>query len=48
MVPVDVLGKLSRGWYGGRFSDDWRPASAAVKRALLREVGLTGSFWDPG
>lgn len=46
VVPVDVLGRLSRHWYGGRLSDAWRPASAAAKQAMLREAVLTGPFWE--
>ncbi|MCY4399635.1 MAG: hypothetical protein OXE96_09895 [Gemmatimonadetes bacterium] len=47
-VPVDVLGGLSHHWYGGRFSDDWRPATGAARQASLREAGLGGAFWELG
>ena len=45
-VPVEVLGELSRDWYGGRLEDEWRPSSGAEKQALLREAGLQGAFWE--
>ena len=45
-VPVEVLGELSRDWYGGRLEDEWRPSSPAAKQALLREAGLQGAFWE--
>ena len=45
IVPVEVLGELSRDWYGGRLDDAWRPSTPAEKQALLREVGLDGPFW---
>ena len=47
-VPVEVLGELSRQWYGGRMSDEWRPLSPAAKEAMLRNVGLGGDFWELG
>lgn len=48
IVPVEVLGELSRGWYGGRLDDAWRPYSARAKEALLRDAGLSGEFWELG
>ena len=45
-VPVETLGKLSRGWYAGRLSDHWRPSPAETKQALFREAGLKGPFWQ--
>ena len=47
-VGIETLGELSRGWYGGRMSDDWRPLSPAVKRAVLWNAGLRGEFWEMG
>jgi len=47
-VSVEVLGELSRRWYGGRLDDEWRPSPAAEKQALLREAGLRGAFWELG
>ena len=47
-VPVEVLGELSRRWYGDRLEDQWRPSSSAAKQALLREAGLRGAFWELG
>ncbi len=47
-VPVEVLGDLSRGWYGGRLDDEWRPSSVAAKQEFLREAGLSGAFWELG
>ena len=48
IVPVGVLGELSREWYAGRLDDAWRPYSARAKQALLRDAGLSGEFWDLG
>ncbi|MDE2754306.1 MAG: hypothetical protein OXI83_17165 [Gemmatimonadota bacterium] len=45
MVPVEVLGELSRDWYGGRLEDAWRPYSATAKQGLLQDAGLRGAFW---
>ncbi len=45
VVPVRVIGRLSAGWYEGRFDDDWRPVSLAAKQALLHDAGLRGAFW---
>ncbi len=46
IVPVEVLGEMSRSWYGGRLEDQWRPYSAAAKQGLLRDAGLSGEFWE--
>ena len=45
-ASIETLGELSRGWYGGRMSDDWRPLSPAAKKVVLRDAGLRGEFWD--
>lgn len=45
-VSIETLGELSRGWYGGRMSDEWRPLSLAAKKAVLRNAGLRGAFWE--
>lgn len=47
-VGIETLGELSRGWYGGRMSDEWRPLSSAAKRAMVRDSGLRGEFWEMG
>ena len=47
-VPVEVLGELSRRWYGGRMDDEWRPSPPGEKQAILREAGLRGEFWELG
>ena len=47
-VGIGTLGELSRGWYGGRMSDDWRPLSPAAKKAEVRSAGLSGEFWELG
>ena len=47
-VSIETLGELSRGWYGGRMSDEWRPLSPAAKEAMLRNAGLRGDFWELG
>ena len=48
IVPVEVLGELSRDWYAGRLDDAWRPYSAQARQALLRDAGLSGEFWELG
>ena len=48
IVPIEVLGELSRDWYGGRLDDAWRPYSAREKEALFRDAGLRGEFWELG
>lgn len=45
-VGIETLGELSRGWYGGRMRDDWQPLSPAAKRAMVRDSGLRGEFWE--
>ena len=47
-VGIEILGELSRGWYGGRMRDEWRPLSSTAKKAVLRGAGLRGEFWELG
>ena len=47
-VGIETLAELSRGWYGGRMSDGWRPLSLGAKRAVLGGAGLRGAFWEIG
>ncbi|MCY3613081.1 MAG: hypothetical protein OXH51_16260 [Gemmatimonadetes bacterium] len=48
IVPVGLLGELSREWYAGRLDDAWRPYTARARQALLRDAGLDGEFWELG
>ena len=37
---------LSRAWYDNRLESTFRGRGAAEAQAILRDVGLTGPFWQ--
>ena len=45
-VPIEQLNELAKRWYGDRLARDWRPRTRSESQAILRDVGLTGDFWE--
>jgi hypothetical protein len=45
-VPVGVVAKLAREWYGKHADKDWRKWTAAEAKQIFENVGLTGQFWS--
>jgi len=45
-VSLSQTWALSRAWYDNRLEPTFHGRSAAVAQAILREVGLTGPFWQ--
>jgi hypothetical protein len=45
LVPIRVLHRLARAWYGDRLDPAWRPRTRAQLQAVLEGVGLSGRFW---
>ena len=46
LVELPKLLRLARRWYGDRLDPDWRPRTRDQSQAILRDVGLTGEFWE--
>jgi hypothetical protein len=44
-MPAASLWALSRSWYEGRLSPDWKSRSVDQSQQLLTEAGFIGSFW---
>ena len=38
--------RLANGWYKDKVRPDWRRHTLEETEALLREVGLSGPFWN--
>lgn len=38
--------QLAYGWYKDKLKPEWRRHTTEETEALLRKVGLTGSFWN--
>lgn len=38
--------QLAHGWYRRKLAADWRRHTLEEAEALLREVGLTSTFWN--
>ena len=45
IMPASNLWFLSKSWFEGRLSPDWKPRSAAQSQQLLTDAGFIGSFW---
>jgi hypothetical protein len=45
-LPVGQLAALADAWWADRLDPDWTPHSPPLNQAILRAVGLTGSFWQ--
>ena len=45
LVDTERLWRLALPWYGDRLDPDYAPHSAAHRRRLLANAGLTGPFW---
>jgi hypothetical protein len=47
VLPLDQCWRLARMWYSGDRRDrSWRRFSADEARAIFRDAGLSGSFWE--
>jgi hypothetical protein len=38
--------QLANGWYKDKLKADWRRHTLEETEALLKDVGLTGPFWN--
>jgi hypothetical protein len=45
-VPVEVIARLARKWYGKHADKDWRKWTAAEAKQIFKDVGLVGEFWN--
>jgi hypothetical protein len=45
VIPASTLWTLSRSWFDGRLSPDWKARSIDQSQQLLTEAGLIGAFW---
>lgn len=45
IMPASNLWFLSRSWYEGRLTFDWKPRSREVSQQLLSDAGFVGPFW---
>lgn len=39
-------GLVAREWYADKLSPTWRRKTLDEAEAVLRQIGLTGPFWD--
>lgn len=44
-MTLDVVARLSHGWYGDRLSADFVPKAVEGLQSVLSGAGLTGEFW---
>src|SRR5689334_18610534 len=45
-ILVTQLADLAQRWWRDRLSPDWRPRTRNESQQILRDVGLTGLFWE--
>ncbi len=45
-ISVTTLNELAHAWWADRLDPDWRPHTAERNQTILRDLGLTGPFWN--
>ena len=45
-LTIDQAWQLAGAWYGNKMDPAWRRATVEETESLLRELGLTGAFWN--
>ena len=45
-MTAEQCWRLAQRWFGGRFDPAWRRLTPEAAQSSLREVGLTGPFWN--
>jgi hypothetical protein len=45
-TDVAKLAELAHAWWNDRVTPDWRPHTLEQNQAILRDLGLTGTFWQ--
>lgn len=48
MVPMSQLWSLTQRWYHDRLNPSFRGRSLDTASEILRDTGLTGTFWQLG
>jgi hypothetical protein len=46
VISAVTMWRLAQPWYGDRLDPDWSPRPTDAAQRLLRQVGLTGGFWQ--
>ena len=46
VMPLDQAWALSQRWYGDRLTPDFRRPTVDESRAIFKDVGLSGPFWE--
>lgn len=46
VVPIAVVAKLARRWYGKHADKNWRKWTAAEAKQIFEDVRLVGQFWS--
>ena len=44
-MPLDDMWTLTKGWYGDRLAEPFRPKTIDELQQLLADVGLISGFW---
>jgi hypothetical protein len=45
-ISIGKLSELAHVWWSDRLPPEWRPHTREQNMALLRELELTGAFWQ--
>lgn len=45
-LTIDQAWRLAVAWYRNKMDPDWRRATVDETEALLKDLGLTGPFWN--
>jgi hypothetical protein len=45
-MPAENLWALSRYWFDGRLTPEWKARPRELSQELLADAGFVGSFWS--
>jgi hypothetical protein len=45
-IPISKLSELAHAWWSDRLPPEWRPHTREQNTAVLKQLDLTGEFWQ--
>jgi hypothetical protein len=45
-IPISKLSELAHAWWSDRLPPEWRPHTREQNMAVLKQLDLTGEFWQ--
>jgi hypothetical protein len=45
-IPISKLSELAHAWWSDRLPPEWRPHTREQNMAVVKQLDLTGEFWQ--